>query len=151
MELTPLRTAVRKIYLLVGEEQKGPYSEEEVQEMTVAGTVTPETLHWTEEMTEWQVWGQRETASIRKTIAPPRRSQNGESNGKYVVERQSLVPEKNIDLFSTRSKSVTLIKGVTFIALFFAAVTLTFKFLAHSVPDPGKQFSAMVEKATLSK
>src|SRR5262245_21958895 len=74
-----------QIHLLVGETEKGPFSEQEVADMYVAGTITAETLHWHEGMADWRKIGPRDPKTGKprsepNTIAPPRRShQPGEA------------------------------------------------------------------------
>jgi hypothetical protein len=42
------------IYLYLNDQQTGPYSEEQLREMLVAGNINPLQLAWHEGLTEWQ-------------------------------------------------------------------------------------------------
>jgi hypothetical protein len=142
---------MQNIYLLIGEEQKGPFSENEVNEMYAAGTINPETLHWREDLTDWQALGPRdaqtgEPKSSPKTIAPPRRTLRP---GKYPVEHKPVKSEDEIEEEISRSSTpFKIIKTLAMIVVFFVFVTGMLKILSHSLPDVGKKFAASVSRYT---
>ena len=129
---------MQKIYLLIDDEQKGPFSEEEVKGMYVSGAINPETLYWTESLSDWQVLGPMEQQAAEpkpapKTIAPPRRTL---SPGKYSVEHKPVKSEDEIEEeLSRSSKPFLLIKIVAAIIVFFVVVTGLLKIISHTMPD----------------
>jgi hypothetical protein len=136
-----------KIYLLVGDEQQGPYSEEQISKMLLDGEITSETLFWQEGMSEWKTLA--EGASQRSapaTIAPPRRSK---SEGQPTVDFKE-APHKRQDL-SARSKPITPGKAVAVFILFFILLTATLDLLTRWLPDPAKQFAERLKEIISQK
>jgi uncharacterized RDD family membrane protein YckC len=58
-----------KWYYVLGGEQQGPVSEEEIQGLIARGTVTPMTLVWREGMANWQTWGEACGAAASPELA----------------------------------------------------------------------------------
>jgi len=139
------------IYLLVGETQKGPYSEKDVQDMYVAGTITAETMHWREGMPNWQNIGLRDPKTGRprsepNTVAPPRRSQlPGEALSYEPID----LKRKNLktEFSSARNKPLTFAKALSLIAFAFIILTIFIIVLNRTIPDAGKLFEQQVTTA----
>jgi len=136
------------IYLLVGETQKGPYSEKDVQDMYVAGTITEETLHWREGMSDWQNIGPRDPKTGRprsepKTVAPPRRSQRP---GEAVSYEPADLKRKNLktEFLSARTRPLTPLKALSLIAFAFLILTILIMVMNRTIPDVGKLFEQRV-------
>jgi len=140
-------------YLLLDQKQKGPYSEEEIQEMYTAGTITAQTLYWKEGMSDWQALGlvkaQTNPHPAVKTIAPPRRTQNPGQSRNYSVEPKKKSLEG--DSLSARFKLITLTRAVGLLLLFFLVLSILLGLLMLTVPDAGKEFAARVAAASNKK
>lgn len=61
----------RRFYVLIGEQQKGPFTEQESRDLRYAGTVTPQTLCWEEGTPDWVPF---ERLSFQARDIPPRPS-----------------------------------------------------------------------------
>ncbi len=140
-----------KIYLLLGGEQQGPYSEEEVRDMYRAGTVTADTPHWSEGMPDWKVLGPLNERSAQpgvNTIAPPRRTAQSSSAQVAAPGKEKHRPPKDL---SARSQPITVAKAAMLLILFFFVLSAVIMFLCIETPDPGKVFAERVEEMLTHK
>jgi hypothetical protein len=125
-----------KIYLLVGEEQRGPYAPEAISKMISAKEVTLETLYWEEGMTEWQPVGKRtDLRPAPVTIAPPRRPR---TEGASTVDFKDTLPKKEI--LSARRAPLTIATAFMALILFFGFLTLVIYVFGRALPNASKDF-----------
>ena len=137
------------IYLFVAEEKQGPYSEAEVKDMFAAGTITPETPYWSDEMAAWRPLGRVENISSKfrdpsTSIVPPRRSQlAGQSN--VNSEETSLSPrEKALEIkkLSARNQRITIPSAILMGLLFFFIMGAIFYLCTLVFPDVDAEWRA---------
>jgi len=143
--------AMSQIYLLIGDAQKGPYSEEDLEKMYVAGTITAETLHWHEGMADWQMIGARDPRTgrqrtISSTIAPPRRS-----HSHNYVPPDLKVKNLKAEFPSARNRPIGPIGVFVLIGFFFMGLTFLIMGYSRLVPDAGKILQAKVSSIPVPK
>jgi len=139
-------------YLLIGDAQKGPFSEKEVAEMYAARTITDATLHWTEGMSEWRTIGLRDPKTgqpwtTSATIAPPKRTQkSGQSHTFVPVD----LKENNLktEFLSARMMPMTLMRSIVLIGFFFLILTIVIEAVSRFIPDASRQFAKLVGEET---
>jgi len=136
-----------KIYLLVGEEQQGPYSLEEIRKMISSGKVSNDTPCWEEGMAEWQALEKRlDQRPDPVTIAPPRRSRN---NSDSIVDFKDALRKKGE--LSVRRKPFTIGKAVIALILFFVALTILIDLFSRTLPDTQKDFEEQTNTISSGK
>jgi len=140
--------AMTKTYLLIGEEQRGPYSDDELQDLFAAGAITAETPSRKEDLSDWQALGSlgmpaKNIHAVSTTIAPPRRTQQTEKSGTYlpVDYREKSLKGQNL---SARMKPITLLSAIGLFILFLIILTTLIFILGHFVPDIAKEFQEAI-------
>ena len=128
-----------KSYLLLGEEQQGPFSDEELRTMLAAGRITAKTPCWKEGMSDWQPLGsiEDELSEPVSTIAPPRRAHKpgSQRTPPSVITKEKVHEEYDL---SARATPMMILRCVVGLALVLLLIIGATQLVSYLIPDPDK-------------